>query len=169
MKDTKYILIGTCTICECGDILCTDPIFKKSQKTPVYSLFKIKLLTETINFILDYYITRNDSDTITCSQYAFPACSVYLIAFTIQYNSVCKVKTSKHACSGSHMERPDCIYQSTISLGDRWRKSDCLNCLWQVHLSISQLPTSVTVGRNAANWHSFCICIMSCTLCTSVL
>lgn len=49
-------------------------------------------------------------------------------------------------------------HQSGVGGGRWWRKSAFQNCLWRVRLSISQLPTSVGVGGEAASWHSFARC-----------
>lgn len=41
------------------------------------------------------------------------------------------------------------------SLEGWWRKSAFRNGLWQEHPSITQLPTSVWVGKKAASWYRF--------------
>lgn len=62
------------------------------------------------------------------------------------------------------------FYFWVLSLKGRWSKSAFKNSLWQVHLSITQLPTSVSVGsRQPAGTdlleYDFSARVQSCVLC----
>lgn len=53
-----------------------------------------------------------------------------------------------------------------LSLEGRRSKSAFENGLWQVYSSITQLPTSVSVGKEAASWYRFVKArVLFCVLC----